>query len=151
LIHRLYILTFVYALTACTEKGTTINDKQADTASLKYLTDTLQETIIGQYSDGWPEGLPKDTLSEIPLKTYSSEIRVAIKESALKQINSKGMNIIILEVYRCRAWDGKKWFTAENNYSALVCDKNSTNNSQWIIPLEYKDGKYTTSEWVNKY
>ena len=148
---HLFILTFVYALTACTQKSVTINDKQVDNVFFKNFTDTIQRNNKGQFpDDGWPEGLPKDTLLEIPLKTYSNEISEAILKSASKKADSKKLNIHLKAVYRCRAWDGEKWYTTENDYSVLVCDKNSSNNSHWIIPIEYKNGKYTAGEWVVK-
>ena len=146
----LYILTFLNALTACNQKDVTVNDKQTE-ISLKKNTDTLPKKDLGQLtSDGWPEGLPKDTLTEIPLKTYSNEINLAILESTSKKSDSKKMNIHLLEVYRCRAWDGEKWYTTENDYSVLVYDKNSTNNSHWIVTVEYKNGKYTAGDWIAK-
>ena len=147
----LYTFIFLYALTACDQKGVTINDKQTETLSLKMNTDTLARKDLGQLvGDGWPEDLPKDTLTITPLKTYPNEINSAILESTSKKIGFKKMNIRLLEVYHCTAWDGEKWYTTENDYSVLVCDKNSTNNSHWIISVEYINGKYTVGEWIMK-
>ena len=61
------------------------------------------------------------------------------------------MDIHILEVYRCRIWDGEKWYTSENDYSVLVTDENSIKKTQWIIPIEYSNGKWTVWEWTEKH
>ena len=114
-------------------------------------TDTLtRKDLIQLAGDGWPEDLPKDTLTTTPLKTYPNEINSAILESTSKKTGFKKMNIRLLEVYHCRAWDGEKWYTTKNDYSVLVCDKNSTNNSHWIIYIENINEKYTVGEWIMK-
>jgi hypothetical protein len=145
----LYLIT-AFILTACYEKDSTLKEKQSKNLCLKNTIETKSKKITTKPYNGWPPGLPKDTVTNIPLKKYSSSIKSVILESVLKNHNQKKMKIILLEVYRNRAWDGEKWFTTKNEYSVLICDKNSVDNSKWIVPVAYVKGKYITEEWINR-
>lgn len=138
----LCVFAFIYTLTACDAKMAVVKDSQKNKSTLN--------NVNKSFKDGWPAGIPKDTIPDVPLKSYSGKIKAAILKSAAKRNNSESDEIHLLEVYRCRAWDGEKWFTTQNEYSVLVCDKKSGADSQWVIPVECRNGNYITGEWIEK-
>lgn len=101
--------------------------------------------VLKPFDDGWPKGLPKDTVVVL-YENYPESMKTAILEQAKLNPEVKEAELEIIEVYRNRAWDGKEWYTTENDFSVWVENKNQP-EQKWIVSLERKRNEYHVNGW----
>lgn len=120
-----------------------VTDKSDNSGTIKNEVDEISVP----FNDGWPAGLPKDTHEIVVFNNYPKAIDGVIRKSALENPETKNYDIDVIEVYRSRAWDGEKWYTTDNDYSALVTHNKTL---KWIVGFELKNSNYVINGWYKK-